>query len=346
MARLTLTGQEILIVDQDERVRRGLDKLLRDMGFLVTAVSDPERARDQLANKFFPVALIDLDTPSPAAGLELLRFAKERAPVTEVIMLSVERSFDAAALGFRAGATDVVPKTQDAVPYLRDRVAVLCREINAKINKERVIVSVADAHESFLTELMELSRRMVDLEDRLLSREGGSSPSIAAMIHVGLLIVDDEASLTAAIEPLLPSVNGWRLRRAQSGGEALDAASQGGLHIVVVKEHLPDLPSSMVVNTIRSTNADAVVLQFTPPRSDSVGEVKMVEQSRLITLIPSFTEAPQLARSLEEIREGIKQKNRERRYLNVFRRDHLEFLKRYNRLKNDMEAAGFRKRDG
>ena len=49
MARQTLTGLEILVVDKDERVRRGLDRLFRDMGLLATAVPDQERARDQLA---------------------------------------------------------------------------------------------------------------------------------------------------------------------------------------------------------------------------------------------------------------------------------------------------------
>lgn len=346
MARLTLTGQEILVVDQDERVRRGLDKLFRDMGFLVTAVGDPARARDLLANKFFPAALVDLDTPTPEAGVELIRFAKERAPVTEIVVLAGQRTFESAAVAFRAGATDVVPKSQDAVPYLRDRVASVCNEINAKINRDRVLAQVAETHEAFLREMMDLSRRVVDLEDRLLSREGGSSPSMTSLTTVGLLLVDDQAELGAALEPLLPAEHGWRLRIAQSGGEALDAATQQPPMILLIKEQLPDLPASMVVNSIKGSHPDAIILRFSPPSAEGVGEVKLVEQSRLITLVPSFTETAQLARALEEIREGLRQKVKERRYLNVFRRDHLDFLKRYNRLKSDLESSGVRKRDG
>ncbi|MCG5055480.1 MAG: response regulator [Myxococcales bacterium] len=332
------TGQEVLIVDQDERVLRGLEKLFRDIDMLVTGLSDVERAKDQLSNKFFPVALIDLDTPGPDKGLELLAFAKEKSPVTNLIVMSGRRTFEAASTAFRAGALDVVPKSQDAVLYLRDRVIRACQEIEAKTDTQRLLTQLGEVHEDFLREMMDLSRRLVDLEDRLLSREQGSSPSMHEIGNIPVLLVDDDASLFGALERLLPAEKGWRIRIAQSGGEALDAASQAPPRIAVIKESLPDLPSSMVVKTIRNASPEVMVLLFTPPAGATVGEVKVVESSRLITLVPSFTDPTQLASSLEEVREAIKQKGKERRYLKVFRRDHLEFINRYNRLRTRLQT--------
>jgi len=45
-------GQEVLVVDADDQVVKGLDKLLTRVGLIVTGTHDPIRARDQLLNKF------------------------------------------------------------------------------------------------------------------------------------------------------------------------------------------------------------------------------------------------------------------------------------------------------
>lgn len=332
------TGQEILIVDQDDRVLRGLEKLFGDAGLIVTAVSDVNRARDLLTNKFFPVVLIDLDTPGADLGLDLLRFAKERSPVTHPMVMTGRRTFEAAAIAFRAGAADVVPKSQDSVVYLRDRVFRACQEVEAKSDGATLMTQLSEVHEDFLREMMDLSRRLVDLEDRLLSREHGSSPSIADVAQISVLLVDDDSTLFSALEKLLPAERGWRLRIAQSGGEALDATSQLAPRVAVIKEVLPDLPSSMVVKTIKASSPEAMILLFTPPSGSTVGEVKVIETSRIMTLVPSFTDPAQMAASLEEVREAIKQKAKERRYLKAFRRDHLDFINRYNRIRTSLQG--------
>ena len=331
------TGQELLIVDQDERVLRGLEKLFGEIGLLVTTVTDPSRAQEMLTNKFFPVALLDLDTPALDRGLELLQFAKERSPVTNLLVMTARRTFEAASAAFRAGAADVVPKSQDAVGYLRDRVTRACQEVEAKADAQGLMTQLSEVHEEFLRGMMDLSRRLVDLEDRLLSREQGSSPSLQEISNIPVLLVDDDSSLFNALERLLPSERGWRLRIAQSGGEALDAATQSPPRVAVIKENLPDLPSSMVVKTIKANNPEGIILLFTPPAGNLVGEVKALESSRLLTLVPSFTDPAQLAAALEDVREAIKQKGKERRYLKVFRRDHLEFINRYNRLRSKLQ---------
>lgn len=331
--RKSWAGQEVLIVDSDERVRRGLERLLTEAGLSVTVVADDVRARDQLANRFFAVALFDLDTPAVDGGLEMVRFAKDKSPLTAGIVMTVRRSFESAAAAFRAGAVDAIPKSQDAVTYLRERVLALTAQITASSDRERLLEEVAEVHDVFLTEMMELSRRVTDLEDRLLAREGGSTPSYAGVAQLNVLIVDDDSALSTAISRHLTPDKGWQVRAAQTGGEALDAASQNTPQILVVKEPLPDLPSSMVVKTVKTSFPDAVAVVFTAPGRGRVGEVRLVEQSRLITLIPSFTEPAQLVASLEEIRQGIKQKAKERRYLKTFRKEHFTFLKRWNQLK-------------
>lgn len=334
------SGQEILIVDSDRSVLKGLERLLTGAGLTVTTLTDTARARDQVEKRFIPVVLCDLDTPEPGAGVDLVKFAREKSPLTAVIVMSAKKSFEAVAPAFRAGAADVIPKTQDAVPYLRERVIKAATETRSAETRERLIADVVETHEEFLKRMMDLSKQVTDLEDKILSREGETSSSANNLAVVNVLLVDDEPALNAVLTRDLPSDKGWRVRYAQSGGEALDVALQTRPNILVVNETLPDLPASMVIKTIKGNLPDALALIFTPPREEGNGEVKMVESSRLLTLIPSFSAPDQLVSALMEVREGLRQKLRERRYLQNFRKQHLEFIQKYNHLKSRLQGGG------
>jgi DNA-binding NtrC family response regulator len=323
-------AHEVLIVDGDVTVLRGLQRLLSDAGLSVTAVTDHDRACDQIANRFIAVALVDLDTPQALGGLDLLRFAREKSPLTAVIFMCARKSFEAVANAFRAGAADVIPKTQDSVPYLRERVVAAAKDIRTAARREQVLTEVSEVHEEFLRRLMDLSRQVTDLEDKLLNRE---EVTTSVPLFFNVLIVDDEPALPMLIERELASDNCWRMRVVQMGGEALDSATQTVPHILVVKQTLPDLPGTMVVKTVKAVAPDLVALVFTPPSDEGHGEIKLVESSRLITLVPSFSDPQQLAAALREVRDALWAKARERRYLSIFRKQHFEFLKRYNLVK-------------
>jgi DNA-binding NtrC family response regulator len=121
MAR-ELVGIEVLVVDQDESVQKGITQLLSAAGLHVTAVGDPEEALAQVDRQFFSVMLIDLDTPTPGAGVETIREIKRRSPTSMLVALSPRRSYEDAVEAVRAGAIDLILKTPDSVQYLQDRV--------------------------------------------------------------------------------------------------------------------------------------------------------------------------------------------------------------------------------
>jgi DNA-binding NtrC family response regulator len=323
----------VLVVDSDRSVLKGLERLLTSAGLTVTTLTDAARARDQVEKRFIPVVLADLDTPEPGAGVDLVKFARERSPLTAVIVMTARKSFEVVAPAFRAGAADVVPKTQEAVPYLRERVLKAAGDTRTADTRERLLSEVAETHEEFLKKMMDLSRQVTDLEDKILSRDGNTSSSVNELTVVHLLLVDDAPALNAVLTRDLPADKGWRIRYAQSGGEALDVASQTPPNILVVNQTLPDLPASMVIKTIKGRTPDVVTLIFSPPGEGTTGEVKMVDASKLLTLIPSFSAPDQLVGSLQEVREALRQKIRERRYLQNFRKQHLEFLQKFNALK-------------
>jgi DNA-binding NtrC family response regulator len=329
-------GQEVLVVDADEQVVKGLDRLLTRVGLVVTGTPDPVRARDQLLNKFYAVALVDADTPTPGAGIELLQFARDKAPLTSVIVMSARKSYETSVKAFRAGAVDVVLKEPDTVPYLRERVIEAASELQSTSERNTLMEEISETHEEFLRRMRDMAKEVVELEDRLQGRRAGEADEGDV---TNVVLVDDDQSVLAKLEKALPADDGWHFRVAVTGGEALDFVTQMRPQIVLVKEQLPDLPGSMVVKTVKAGTPDAVTLLYNQAmRPGGSGELKMVDASRIMSLVPNFNDADQLVGPLREIREGLRQKNHERRYLQAFRQRNYEFLQRYASLKQRIKA--------
>jgi DNA-binding NtrC family response regulator len=328
-------GQEVLVVDADDQVVKGLDRLLTRVGMIVTGTHDPIRARDQLLNKFYAVALVDADTPTPGGGIELLQFARDKSPLTSVVIMTARKSYETAVKAFRAGAADVVLKEPDVVPYLRERVVEAATDIKATADRNSLLEEVAETHEEFLRRLRDVAREGLDMEDRLAGRAEDRADDDGP---VSVVLVDDDPKALEKLQAVLTAGAGWQLRAALTGGEALDVVTQERPQIVMVKEDLPDLPGSMVVHTVKSGAPDAVTLLYTPAgNSGRPGEVKLVDTNGAMNVIASYADPAQLAAPLGEIREALRAKSKERRYLQAFRQKHFEFLQRYNSIKNRLK---------
>ena len=328
-------GQEVLVVDADDQVVKGLDRLLTRVGLIVTGTHDPVRARDQLLNKFFAVALVDADTPTPGGGIELLQFARDKSPLTSVVVMTARKSYETAVKAFRAGAADVVLKEPDVVPYLRERVVEAATDIKATADRNSLLEEVAETHEEFLRRLRDVAREGLDLEDRLSGRTEEDRVDLGT---VSVVLVDDDQKALGTLTKVLTEAAGWQFRAALTGGEALDVVMQQRPHVVMVKEDLPDLPGSMVVHTVKTSAPDAVVLLYTPPgQSGRPGDVKLVDTNGAMNTIASYANASQLAAPLGELREALRTKSKERRYLQAFRQRHFEFLQRYNSIKQRLK---------
>lgn len=331
-------GQEVLVVDRDEKVTRGLEKLLGRLGMVVTATADTIRAQDLLINKFFAVALFDIDTPAPGAGLELLRFARDRSPLTTVLIMTTRKAFDIGVAGFRGGAADVVVKEPDSVPYLKDRVVAVANELRATSDRNTLLEEVLELHEEFLRRMRELSRQALDFEDRLLGRAAAASPGGAADLCT-ILVVDDDPAAARAFQPHFPESRGWRIASAVTGGEGLDLAAELRPQIVLLKESLPDLPARLVITNTKRASPDSVTIIYRVDRAGASGDVTLYEGVRPMSLLSSYTGPADLVPALSEVREGIRQKLKERRYLQVFRQTNLEFLHRYNNVRQRVQAV-------
>jgi len=99
----------VLVVDDEERFRRTLAKMLRAEGLTVAEAAGGEAALRALAEAAPDVVMLDIRMPG-MSGLEALEEIKRRAPLTEVIMLTGHASLDAALEIMRRGGYDYVLK--------------------------------------------------------------------------------------------------------------------------------------------------------------------------------------------------------------------------------------------
>jgi DNA-binding NtrC family response regulator len=330
-------GQEVLVVDADEKVQRGLAQLLSDNGLVPTVVADPARARELLRDKYFAVALVDLDTPLPNAGLDLVRWLKENAPATNAVVMASRKVFEAAVSAFRAGAADIVVKSPDQVQYLRQRVVEVAAGVQRHIADDKLIHEVLGVHEDFLRRLMEQSRKTSELEEQL---GGGSHPNVADEVCVVLVVEPDgeQGWLARQLGAALAARGGFAMTASATGGEGLDRASAMRFQIALVCASLPDLSGSMVVNALKQQSPDMITILFSPPRGGP-GKADVIEGSKTIPLVTEFTDARQMLERVDELREAFRRKSRERRYLAAFRQEHYELLKRYADLKQRLIRA-------
>ena len=100
---------KILLVDDEERFRTNLRKMLAAQGFDITALASGPEALDELGRHPYDVILLDVRMPV-MDGMETLAAIKKDHPDTEVIILTGHASVDAAAEIIRLGAAEFLLK--------------------------------------------------------------------------------------------------------------------------------------------------------------------------------------------------------------------------------------------
>jgi len=102
----------ILIVDDDQNVRRVLRDLLDKEGFNVSTAPDVDQALPFIDAQDLELILTDLKMPGKS-GMDLLTLCHERRPAVPVIMISAFGSVEAAVTAMKKGAYDFITKPFD-----------------------------------------------------------------------------------------------------------------------------------------------------------------------------------------------------------------------------------------
>ena len=135
---------DILLVDDEQGIRKVLGIALADRGFRVHTAADAQEALSLFDRLAPSIVLTDIKMPG-MDGIDLLRELKRRNPETEVIMITGHGDMDLAIRSLKHEATDYIAKPIDddildvALRRARERIALRAQLRDYTENLERLV---------------------------------------------------------------------------------------------------------------------------------------------------------------------------------------------------------------
>ncbi len=178
---------DILLVDDDERLRSAAGKVLAAGGHRVAMASSGREALEKLNQETVALVVSDLRLPD-LNGIALLKWIRELRPETEVVMITGHGSVEQAVEAMRLGAYDFIQKPLDSAALSRtvakalekQRLASENRQLRHQLQQQRgVDALIGDS--STIRAVKELVRQIAPTEvNVLIQGESGTGKEIVA----------------------------------------------------------------------------------------------------------------------------------------------------------------------
>jgi NtrC-family two-component system response regulator AlgB len=177
----------ILLIDDDQSLRKTLRLTLETLGHRVTEAADATQAQDALGHRLFEVAFLDLRL-GREQGLDLLPALLRLAPGLAVVVVTAYATIETAVEAMRRGAFDYLPKpfTPNQLRLVLDRVAQIRRlqsHVEDLEDQVRSVVPEADlqTQEPVMRQALEVAFKAAPTEATiLLHGESGTGKGVLA----------------------------------------------------------------------------------------------------------------------------------------------------------------------
>lgn len=124
---------KILLVEDEKKLARLMERLLTREGFEVEQAFDGEEAERKALNDQFGLIILDLGLPVKS-GLDVLQTLRSRSYATPVLIVSARDHVNDRVHGLRLGADDYLPKPFDSNELFARIEAILRRSGNSSIS--------------------------------------------------------------------------------------------------------------------------------------------------------------------------------------------------------------------
>lgn len=176
------SSYSILVVEDNEFIREGLEDALTMSGYVVLSAKDGREASCLIREEVFDLALLDVVLPE-RDGVSLLKQIRAESPTVPVIMVTAKGEEKDKVYCFKLGADDYVVKPF-GIPELMARIEAVLRrsperprilrrfELNeGYVDSETRMVILKDRTISLTPKEYELIRHLASHSGRIVSRE-------------------------------------------------------------------------------------------------------------------------------------------------------------------------------
>ena len=285
---------KLLLVDDEEGIRKVLDIALCDAGYTVFTAKNGEEALKIFRKETPPIVLTDIKMPG-MDGIELLQKIKHENPDTEVIMITGHGDMDLAIKSLKYQAIDFVTK-----PINDDILEIALNRAHEKIRMRRQLQEYTENLETLVSEK---SAKLIEVERQVAvgqAVEGLSSAmrNIAGDLEGGLTYFNEMPCFVSVHNPKLKVIavnplykerlgdkvghNSWDIYTAKSGAGFTCPAEKTfktgkGLRTKATVKTADGNKAPVIVHTAPIRNQDGAV-ELVVEISADITEVKRLRE--------------------------------------------------------------------
>jgi len=116
----------ILVVEDDQKMRNALQMILNKEGYQVEALESAEEALERFRVRTYDLLISDIKLPG-LDGMELLTAIRNFNPSTSIIMITAYATVDQAVIAMKAGAEDYISK-----PFNLEEIKIVVRKVRER----------------------------------------------------------------------------------------------------------------------------------------------------------------------------------------------------------------------
>jgi len=153
---------EVLLIDDEEPIRKILGVFLRNKGYEVVTAGDGQRGIELFRRQRQPIVLTDIMMPG-MDGIEVLKRIKQINPETEVIVITGQGDMDLAIKALQLEASDFITK-----PVGNEIVSVALRRAEERLRTRRMLREYTNDLENKVEEATEELKKRYEFEGNLI----------------------------------------------------------------------------------------------------------------------------------------------------------------------------------
>jgi len=302
---MTIMDKKLLLVDDEEGIRKVLGIALSDAGYRVFTAKNGEEALEIFRKEIPPIVLTDIKMPG-MDGIELLQKIKHENPDTEVIMITGHGDMDLAIKSLKYQAVDFVTK-----PINDDVLEIALNRAHEKISMRQ---QLREYTENLETLVSEKSAKLIEVERQVAvgqAVEGLSSAmrDIAGDLGEGLTYFNEMPCFVSVHNPKLKIIAVNPLYKERLGDKVgrnswdVYAAKAGTGFVCPAEKTFKTGKGLRTKATVKTTNGDkAPVIVHTAPIRNQDGAVELV-----VEISADITEVKRLREELHRTQQRYQQ---------------------------------------